>query len=249
MSKQYEASQITVLEGLEAVRKRPGMYIGNTGKEGLKRCFGEILDNSVDEFMAGFANKISVYVDQENTRILVCDNGRGIPVDIHPKTGKTALETIMTVLHAGGKFDQDNYKFSGGLHGVGASVVNALSSLLEVWVLRNSKVYFLSFKEGKTRGLMQEMNLTEFAKEEIAKYTVWQTSGTAVRFTPDKNIFETTVFDISEIKQILKETAYLNKGLEIILNYQNSKIDLETYKAEWLRELSLDNIQELVNKN
>ena len=130
----YGAENISVLEGLEAVRKRPGMYIGNTGIEGLNRCLGEVLDNSVDEFMAGHAQKVKVVL-LKNGGIMVSDDGRGIPTDIHPKTGKTALETIMTVLHAGGKFDQKNYQFSEGLHGVGASVVNALSEEMGVWSL------------------------------------------------------------------------------------------------------------------
>lgn len=249
----YQASQITVLEGLEAVRKRPGMYIGNTGEDGLHRCLGEILDNAVDEFMAGFASRIAVVLDKENTRVLVCDNGRGIPVDVHPKTGKTALETIMTILHAGGKFDQNSYKFSGGLHGVGASVVNALSSVLEVWVLREEKVHFLSFRQGKTQGEMQILSLTSFAEKfpEIHQHAVWQTSGTAVRFQPDETIFETQRFDSQKIEQMLKQTAYLNKGLQIdfyMLDQSQTPKDLQNYQAEWLAELSVDNLNLLAKE-
>ncbi len=212
----YDAKNISVLEGLEAVRKRPGMYIGNTGKEGLHRCIGEILDNSVDEFMANNSTAIKVVVEADNT-VIITDDGRGIPTDIHPKTGKTALETIMTVLHAGGKFDQNNYKFSGGLHGVGASVVNALSERLEVWVLRNSQINYIEFKQGKTIGELQALSTDEFAQKypEIKEHEVWQKSGTITRFKPDFTIFEKVNFDTKELEQGLKQTAYLNKGLKI----------------------------------
>jgi len=211
----YQAENISVLEGLEAVRKRPGMYIGNTGKEGLHRCLGEILDNSVDEYMAGHAQTIRVQILENG--IIVSDDGRGIPVDIHPKTGKTSLETILTVLHAGGKFDQTNYKFSGGLHGVGASVVNALSIKLEVWVLRKKTVHYLAFSKGKALGDMisfaEAELLTKFPQLEGA--TVWSDSGTITYFEPDNTIFETNEFDEKEIEQTLKQTAYLNKDLAI----------------------------------
>lgn len=211
----YQAENISVLEGLEAVRKRPGMYIGNTGRDGLHRCLGEILDNSVDEYMAGHANQIRIQVLENG--IITSDNGRGIPVDIHPKTGKTTLETIMTVLHAGGKFDQTNYKFSGGLHGVGASVVNALSVKMQVWVLRDDVVHYLSFSKGKAIGDMISFAKSElFTKfPELENKTVWQKTGTITYFEPDNTIFETDEFDEKEIEQTLKQTAYLNKDLAI----------------------------------
>ncbi len=214
----YGASNITVLEGLEAVRKRPGMYIGNTGKDGLHRCFGEILDNCVDEFMAGKATTVRVKINEKGS-ILVADDGRGIPTDIHPKTGKSTLETIMTVLHAGGKFDQNSYQFSGGLHGVGASVVNALSDLMRVWVLRDGKVNFLSFSKGKTIGDVVEFDQKLLASKypEIIESLVWKKNGTVVEFFPDKEIFETIHFDAKLISDNLKQNAYLNKGLKIIV--------------------------------
>ena len=222
MSHNYQAENIIVLEGLEAVRKRPGMYIGNTGKEGLHRCLGEILDNSVDEFMAGFASHIRVVVDKQF--VLIADDGRGIPTDIHPKTGKSAVETIMTVLHSGGKFDQKNYQFSGGLHGVGASVVNALSEKMQVFVLRNQQVHFIEFQFGKTTHPLVTFNLEEFSQKfpEIAKHSVWQTSGTIVAFWPDRQIFETVDFDVNEIQELLKNTAYLNQNLRISFAFRSS---------------------------
>lgn len=220
----YEASNITVLEGLEAVRKRPGMYIGNTSRDGLHRCLGEILDNSVDEFMAGHAKTLSVLV-RKNNSILVADDGRGIPTDIHQKTGKSALETIMTVLHAGGKFDQKNYQFSGGLHGVGASVVNALSSKMEIWVLRDEQVNYLSFSKGKTIGEIEAFpeNMLAGKFPEIIETLVWKTRGTVTSFQPDPEMFETVEFDIDEIREDLKNKAYLNKGLRIIFTVEGSE--------------------------
>ncbi len=213
----YQAANITVLEGLEAVRKRPGMYIGNTGKEGLHRCLGEILDNSVDEFMAGHASTIKVVLDKGFT--LIADDGRGIPTDLHSKTGKSALETIMTVLHAGGKFDQNNYQFSGGLHGVGASVVNALSAKMQVFVLRDHMIHFMEFQKGKTSVELTSMLESEFGQNygEIAKNAVWDSSenGTIVVFWPDQTIFETIDFEVKEIDNLLKQTAYLNANLRV----------------------------------
>ncbi len=224
--KNYSAENISVLEGLEAVRKRPGMYIGNTGIEGLNRCLGEILDNSVDEFMADNCDQIRVNISKDGV-VTVCDNGRGIPTDIHPKTGKTALETIMTVLHAGGKFDQKNYKFSGGLHGVGASVVNALSEKMQVWVLRDNIVSYLSFEKGKTIGNLETFKESELDQRypEIQKMAVWQTNGTIISFLPDKTIFETSTYGYQEIYNYLKQTAYLNKKLRIYYNNQMTTQD------------------------
>jgi DNA gyrase subunit B len=200
----YQASDITVLEGLEAVRKRPGMYIGNTGKEGLHRCLGEILDNSVDEYMAKHATQMKVkYFDG---MMYVADDGRGIPTEIHPKTGISTIETIMTVLHAGGKFDQKNYQFSGGLHGVGASVVNALSELLHV-----------SFSKGKVKEALIEIEESLLISKypEIASILCWEKSGTVIGFKIDDTIFETNVFDFDWIAHDLKDKAYLNKGFKI----------------------------------
>jgi DNA gyrase subunit B len=215
----YGASNITVLEGLEAVRKRPGMYIGNTGKDGLQRCFGEIMDNSIDEFMAGEAKKITINYTKSKSMV-VGDDGRGIPTDIHPKTGKSALETIMTVLHAGGKFDQGSYEFSGGLHGVGASVVNALSTYLKVWVLRDDKISYQLFEKGVTQGELLVLSKEEAYKKfpSIEGYACWNKTGTLIEFLPDKTIFETIDFSVTELKSSLKQAAYLNAGVDIIFN-------------------------------
>jgi DNA gyrase subunit B len=212
----YGADEITVLEGLEAVRKRPGMYIGNTGKEGLHRCLGEILDNSVDEFMAGHATSIKVVIGQDQS-VTIGDDGRGIPTEVHPKTGKSTLETILTVLHAGGKFDQKSYQFSGGLHGVGASVVNALSQQMEVWVLRAGQVHYMEFSKGKPQADMIVFPESELIQKypELMEVKVWRETGTIVRFLPDTTVFETTDFDSKWIGESLKQTAYLNKGLKI----------------------------------
>ena len=169
-AKEYDASQIQVLEGLEAVRKRPGMYIGSTSSQGLHHLVWEIIDNGIDEALAGFASEINVTVEKDNS-ITVIDNGRGIPVDIQPKTGRPALETVFTVLHAGGKFGGGGYKVSGGLHGVGASVVNALSTELDVEVYRGGKIYGMDFKLGKVAHPMGLVAATNTAP----KFTSCQT--------------------------------------------------------------------------
>lgn len=200
----YQAENITVLEGLEAVRKRPGMYIGTTSERGLHHLVWEIVDNSVDEALAGFATKIEVSVLPDNI-IEVKDNGRGIPVDIHPKYGKSALEIVLTVLHAGGKFENNNYKVSGGLHGVGVSVVNALSEWTEVTVKRAGKVYFQKYNRG-------------IPEKDVEQIGTADTTGTMVRFKADHEIFETLVYSFSTLETRLKELAYLNKGLEIVLS-------------------------------
>ena len=207
INKDYNAESIQVLEGLEAVRKRPGMYIASTSSKGLHHLVWEIVDNSIDEAMAGYATHIEVTIGLNNT-ITVKDDGRGIPVDIHPKTGKSTVETIYTVLHAGGKFGGGGYKVSGGLHGVGASVVNALSDYLEVKVYKNGNIYFQRFEQG---GSPKE------ALKIIGECDVNRT-GTTVTFKPDPEIFtETTIFDYDVLKTRLEELAYLNKGLKLYL--------------------------------
>ena len=207
INKDYNAESIQVLEGLEAVRKRPGMYIASTSSKGLHHLVWEIVDNSIDEAMAGYATHIEVTIGLNNT-ITVKDDGRGIPVDIHPKTGKSTVETIYTVLHAGGKFGGGGYKVSGGLHGVGASVVNALSDYLEVKVYKNGNIYFQRFEQGGT---------PKEALKIIGECDVNRT-GTTVTFKPDPEIFtETTIFDYDVLKTRLEELAYLNKGLKLFL--------------------------------
>ena len=207
INKDYNAESIQVLEGLEAVRKRPGMYIASTSSKGLHHLVWEIVDNSIDEAMAGYATHIEVTIGLNNT-ITVKDDGRGIPVDIHPKTGKSTVETIYTVLHAGGKFGGGGYKVSGGLHGVGASVVNALSDYLEAKVYKNGNIYFQRFEQGGT---------PKEALKIIGECDVNRT-GTTVTFKPDPEIFtETTIFDYDVLKTRLEELAYLNKGLKLYL--------------------------------
>src|SRR5699024_3663490 len=216
----YDADQIQVLEGLEAVRKRPGTYIGTTGERDLHHLVWEIVDNSIDEALAGYCDRIEVIIEEDNS-IVVKDNGRGIPVDIQKKTGKPALEVIMTVLHAGGKFDGGGYKVSGGLHGVGAAVVNALSSELEVHVHRNGKVHYLNFKKGIPQGDIRIVGETE-------------KTGTVTRFVPDREIFtETTEFDYETFVKRLRELAFLNKGIEIVLeDKRDNEIEPVTYYYE-----------------
>ncbi len=200
----YNASQIQVLGGLEAVRKRPGMYIGSTSSQGLHHLVWEIIDNGIDESLAGFATKIEVTINEDGS-VTVQDDGRGIPVDIEKKTGRPALETVFTVLHAGGKFGGGGYKVSGGLHGVGASVVNALSTKLDVTTMRDGKQYFISFDHGRVD---QEMKLTGTVSP--AEH------GTIVHFFPDPDIFtETTSFDDQILKNRIRELAFLNKGLKL----------------------------------
>ena len=198
----YNADSITVLEGLEAVRRRPGMYIGGVDKDGLHHLIWEIVDNSVDEVMNGHATRIVVVLEADGKTISVSDNGRGIPVDIHPKTGKSALEVIFTVLHAGGKFDNDAYKVSGGLHGVGASVVNALSSQLVAVVRRDGSTYTQTFRRGKPIGGVE--------RGEPARG-----SGTTITYTPDPEIFLDASYDSKVIAERLEVKTYLNKGLVI----------------------------------
>ena len=217
----YEAQNITVLEGIEAVRKRPGMYIGTTSERGLHHLVWEIVDNSVDEALAGYCNKIDVKILPDNI-IEVVDNGRGIPTDIHPKYGKSALEIVLTVLHAGGKFENDNYKVSGGLHGVGVSVVNALSEWLEVEVRKEGNVYYQKYHRGKPEEDVKIIGSCE-ANEH----------GTTVRFKADGDIFETLVYNYFTLSNRLKELAYLNRGLTIILSdLRKDEKKEETYKFD-----------------
>ncbi|WP_129599578.1 DNA topoisomerase (ATP-hydrolyzing) subunit B [Anaerophilus nitritogenes] len=203
IKQEYGADQIQVLEGLEPVRKRPGMYIGTTGPKGLHHLVYEIVDNSIDEALAGYCSVIEVVIGKENS-IRVKDNGRGMPVDIHPKMGKPAVEVIHTVLHAGGKFGGGGYKVSGGLHGVGASVVNALSEWMEVEVRRDGKIYYQRYERGKT--------MTELKVIGESDYT-----GSETRFLPDKEIFEETSFKFETLEHRLREMAFLNKGIKIKL--------------------------------
>ena len=199
---QYNAAQIQVLEGLEAVRKRPGMYIGSTGAKGLHHLVYEIVDNSIDEALAGYCKTIHVTIQQDNS-IMVEDDGRGMPVDNHPKLGIPAVEVIHTVLHAGGKFGGGGYKVSGGLHGVGASVVNALSTHMEVEIKRNGNIYKQCYEKGKT---VSKLDIIGESKKTGSKTTFW----------PDPEIFETTVFDFATLEHRLREMAFLNKGIKII---------------------------------
>ncbi|MBO5184048.1 MAG: DNA topoisomerase (ATP-hydrolyzing) subunit B [Bacilli bacterium] len=207
----YDASAIQVLEGLEAVRKRPGMYIGTTDVKGLHHLVWEIVDNSIDEALAGYCNHIEITINKDNS-VTVVDNGRGIPVGIHPKTGISTVETVYTVLHAGGKFGGGGYKVSGGLHGVGASVVNALSSWVVVTVYKEGKIYEVKFADGgKT---VQPLTVIGACEEDK--------SGTTVTFKPDADIFDTDIYDYETLKVRTRELAFLNKGLRLTLTDKRS---------------------------
>jgi DNA gyrase subunit B len=199
----YSANSIQVLEGLEAVRKRPAMYIGDIGQKGLHHLVYEVVDNSIDEALAGYCNKIEVIINEDDS-ISVLDNGRGIPVDMHEKEGRSALEVVMTVLHAGGKFDKDSYKVSGGLHGVGVSCVNALSNKLVVEVHRDGKLYMQEYHRGKPIEPVKQIGTTTL-------------TGTRVTFKPDDSIFITTEYKYSILADRMRELAYLNKNIEIVL--------------------------------
>lgn len=207
----YDAEQIQVLEGLEPVRKRPGMYIGSTGEKGLHHLVYEIVDNSIDEALAGFCKNVEVTIQEDNS-IIVEDDGRGMPVDLHPKLKLPAVEVIHTVLHAGGKFGGGGYKVSGGLHGVGASVVNALSTMMIVEIKRNGKVYMQKYSKGKTVSKLEEIG--------TSKHT-----GSKTTFWPDPEIFEEMEFDFTTLEYRLREMAFLNKGIRITLTDQRKNLE------------------------
>ncbi|MFC6295115.1 DNA topoisomerase (ATP-hydrolyzing) subunit B [Lactiplantibacillus daoliensis] len=234
-AREYDASQIQVLEGLEAVRKRPGMYIGTTSSQGLHHLVWEIVDNGIDEALAGFADKIHVTVEKDNS-ITVTDNGRGIPVGTQAKTGKPALETVFTILHAGGKFGGGGYKVSGGLHGVGASVVNALSTELDVKVFHEGQVYYMDFARGKVK---TPMKVIDTCPEDA--------HGTVVHFLPDPDIFrETTTYDIDILTTRIRELAFLNKGLQISIRDERPE---EPTEKDFLYEGGIRHYVEFLDKN
>ncbi|AGB40964.1 DNA gyrase, B subunit [Halobacteroides halobius DSM 5150] len=213
VDKKYNAEQIQVLEGLEAVRKRPGMYIGSTGTKGLHHLIWEVVDNSIDEFLAGYGDKIEITLQSDQV-VKVRDYGRGIPVDIHPKKGLPAAQLVLTTLHAGGKFDGSGYKVSGGLHGVGVSVVNALSEWLKIKIYRNGAVYHQKYERGYP--------VTEFEKQGTTSKT-----GTEIAFKPDAEIFDTLEFKFDTLKNRLQESAFLNKNLNLILKDRRKEKDKE----------------------
>ena len=232
----YDASDIQVLEGLEAVRKRPGMYIGTTDVKGLHHLVWEIVDNSIDEALAGFCQNIEVIINKDNS-ITIKDDGRGIPVDIHPKTKKSTVETVYTVLHAGGKFGGGGYKVSGGLHGVGASVVNALSKWLEVKVYKGGNVYFIRFENGGKP--LAPLHIIDKCNE--------NRTGTTVTFKPDANIFDSEIYDYETLKVRIRELAFLNRGLSITL--RDDRDEEDTTGDKFLYEGGISEYVKFINQN
>ena len=228
----YGADQIQILEGLEAVRKRPGMYIGSTSTRGLHHLVYEIVDNAVDEALAGYCSEINVFINEDNT-ITVIDNGRGIPTGIHEKAGIPAVEVVFTILHAGGKFGGGGYKVSGGLHGVGASVVNALSNWLEVEVSRDGKIYKQRYERGHVIYKLKEVGKTD-------------KTGTKVTFQPDDTIFDDVVFEYDTLKTRLREMAFLTKGLKITLE---DKREGHEKKGEYHYEGGIKEFVEYLNRH
>ncbi len=227
----YDETQIQVLEGLEAVRKRPGMYIGSTSSSGLHHLVYEIVDNSIDEAMAGYCSEIRVIIGEDNS-ITVCDDGRGIPVGIHPKMGIATVEVVFTMLHAGGKFGGEGYKVSGGLHGVGASVVNALSEYLEVYVKDGSNIYYQKYERGKAVAPLASLGETS-------------ERGTKITFKPDHEIFEELVFDFDIILSRMREQAFLNAGVKIILEDKREEPQVKELQYEG----GIVSFVEYINKN
>ncbi len=230
MTNEYNSNSIQVLEGLSAVRKRPGMYIGDTSKRGLHHLIYEVVDNSIDEAMAGHCTKIEVVIHNDGT-VTVIDNGRGIPIDMHPKYNIPAVEVVMTKLHAGGKFDSKTYKVSGGLHGVGVSVVNALSEWLEVKIRKNNKIYRQKYERGITKSELKEIGETT-------------DNGTIITFKPDGEIFETLEFNTELIQVRLRELAFLNRGIKI--NFKDLRVDKE---FDFYYEGGIKSFVEFLNKN
>ncbi|MBQ9827919.1 MAG: DNA topoisomerase (ATP-hydrolyzing) subunit B [Lachnospiraceae bacterium] len=236
---EYNAEQIQILEGLEAVRKRPGMYIGTTSERGLHHLVYEIVDNSVDEALAGYCDHIEITINEDGT-ITVCDNGRGIPVDIQEKAGKSALEVVFTILHAGGKFGGGGYKVSGGLHGVGASVVNALSEWLSVNVFRDGKTYSMKFEKGIT---VQPLTERENPPEDAEK------RGTEVTFKPDSEMFDTVHFDYDTLCTRFQEVAFLTKGLHITVSDLRPDDEGNTRSVSYKYDGGIKEYVEFLNKN